>query len=133
VPSQVRAWLDARAPDEATLSAVVAAITADASGYASADQIDLDVTVESVSPAVIFPDAPRERVLLALGALGDIPVLPTQAGHDAGILSTTVPTAMLFVRNPTGISHSPDEYAEISDCRYGAEALAAVMADWIST
>ncbi|MET0701960.1 MAG: allantoate amidohydrolase [Mycobacterium sp.] len=132
VPSQVQAWLDARAPDEATLSAVVAAITADATGYASADRIDLEVTAESVSPAVLFPDAPRERVLRALAALGDIPVLPTQAGHDAGILSTTVPTAMLFVRNPTGISHSPDEYAEISDCRYGAEALAEVMADWIT-
>lgn len=133
VPSRVQAWLDARAPDEDTLAAVVAAITADATGHATEDQIGLDVTAESVSPAVLFPDTPRERVLNALAALGDIPVLPTQAGHDAGILSTAVPTAMLFVRNPTGISHSPDEYAEISDCRYGAEALAEVMADWITT
>jgi N-carbamoyl-L-amino-acid hydrolase len=39
---------------------------------------------------------------------------------------------MLFVRNPTGVSHSPDEYAEIADCRRGAEALADVMADWVA-
>ena len=39
---------------------------------------------------------------------------------------------MMFVRNPTGVSHSPDEYAEIADCRTGAEALADVMADWVS-
>jgi N-carbamoyl-L-amino-acid hydrolase len=39
---------------------------------------------------------------------------------------------MLFVRNPTGISHSPDEYAEIGDCRRGAEALADVMAEWVT-
>jgi N-carbamoyl-L-amino-acid hydrolase len=39
---------------------------------------------------------------------------------------------MLFVRNPTGVSHSPDEYAEIADCRSGAEALADVMADWVA-
>ncbi|TPG35766.1 allantoate amidohydrolase [Mycolicibacterium hodleri] len=132
VPSQVQAWLDARAADEATLSAMVAAVTADATGQAAADRTDLAVEVESVSPAVLFPDPPRQRMLHALATLGDVPVLPTQAGHDAGILSTTVPTAMLFVRNPTGISHSPDEYAEIGDCRRGAEALADVMAEWVT-
>ena len=36
---------------------------------------------------------------------------------------------MLFVRNPTGISHSPDEFAEPADCRRGVDALAAVFAD----
>ncbi len=41
---------------------------------------------------------------------GDWPVIPTQAGHDAGILQAAgIPTAMLFVRNPTGVSHSPAE------------------------
>ena len=41
-------------------------------------------------------------------------VIPTAAGHDAGILSAAgIPTAMLFVRNPTGVSHSPAEHAEM--------------------
>jgi N-carbamoyl-L-amino-acid hydrolase len=31
---------------------------------------------------------------------------------------------MLFVRNPTGVSHSPDETASIADCLVGVEALA---------
>jgi len=44
-----------------------------------------------------------------------------------------VPTAMLFVRNPTGVSHSPEEYADRADCLAGVEALAAVMTDWVST
>jgi N-carbamoyl-L-amino-acid hydrolase len=38
----------------------------------------------------------------------------------------------MFVRNPTGVSHSPDEFAEADDCNRGAEALADVMADWVS-
>ena len=59
-------------------------------------------------------------------------MLPTAAGHDAGILSALVPTAMLFVRNPTGVSHSHEEHAEMADCNRGATALADVMADWIS-
>jgi len=131
IPSRVRAWLDARAPDESTLTALVAQIDEQARGAAATDGIDLHVTVESRTPVVDFPAEPRLRLQRALARLGDLPVLPTQAGHDAGILAATVPTAMLFVRNPTGVSHSPDEFAEARDCHTGAEALADVMAEWV--
>ena len=130
IPSEVRAWLDARAPDEATLTSLVDQISADAGRHAAADDITLDVVAESITPIVEFPEGPRARLTKALSSLGDIPVLPTAAGHDAGILSARVPTAMLFVRNPTGVSHSPDEHAEMADCNIGASALADVMADW---
>ncbi len=36
---------------------------------------------------------------------------------------------MIFVRNPTGISHSPAEHAERDDCLAGVDALTAVLAD----
>ena len=132
IPSQVLAWLDARAADEDTLRALVDDITADATRTAGTDRTSVRVDAESISPAVHFPGEPRERIQRILTPqFGELPVLPTAAGHDAGVLAAVLPTAMLFVRNPTGISHSPDEYAEISDCRLGADALAAVMADWI--
>jgi N-carbamoyl-L-amino-acid hydrolase len=35
---------------------------------------------------------------------------------------------MIFVRNPTGVSHSPVEHAERADCLAGIEALGAVLA-----
>jgi N-carbamoyl-L-amino-acid hydrolase len=127
IPAEVRAWLDCRAADEATLEAVVEAITAAATLRAELDGTALAVIAESMTPVVEFAGGPRERLL---SVLGDIPCLPTGAGHDAGILSERVPTAMLFVRNPTGISHSPLEHAENDDCLAGVEALAAVMADW---
>ncbi len=132
IPSEVRAWLDARAADEATLMALVENITAEAQRHAALDSVNLDVIAESITPIVQFPEGPRARLAKALGMAGDIPVLPTAAGHDAGILSKLVPTAMLFVRNPTGVSHSPVEHAEMADCNRGATALADVMADWIS-
>ena len=48
--------------------------------------------------------------------------------HDAGILSAAgIPTAMLFVRNPTGVSHSPAEHAEPADCSAGVAALARAI------
>jgi N-carbamoyl-L-amino-acid hydrolase len=40
-----------------------------------------------------------------------------------------VPAGMLFVRNPTGVSHSPAEHAEPADCVTGVTALAAVLED----
>ncbi len=118
IPSRVRAWLDARGADEAEVRAVVAAVAAAAG---------TDAVVESWSPEVEFSGVLRDRLA---GLLGGAPVLPTAAGHDAGILAGAgVEAAMLFVRNPTGVSHSPTEYAEPDDCRAGVEALATVLAD----
>lgn len=132
IPSRVEAWLDARAADEQTLRDLVGRVCDDTSVSARRDGTSVGVESESISPAVIFPDTPRMRIKRALAAeFGDVPVLSTAAGHDAGVLSAKVPTAMLFVRNPSGVSHSPDEYAEISDCRRGAQALATVMKDWV--
>jgi N-carbamoyl-L-amino-acid hydrolase len=36
---------------------------------------------------------------------------------------------MLFVRNPTGVSHAPNEHAERDDCLAGVHALAQVVAE----
>jgi N-carbamoyl-L-amino-acid hydrolase len=36
---------------------------------------------------------------------------------------------MLFVRNLTGVSHSPAEHAEIADCLAGIVALGTVLRD----
>ena len=54
-------------------------------------------------------------------------MLPTGAGHDAGVLAAHVPTAMLFVRNPTGVSHSPAEHATDADCAAGVTRPGPVL------
>ncbi|MBH5336626.1 allantoate amidohydrolase [Streptomyces pactum] len=124
IPSLVRGWLDSRAADQETLDAVVAEIERSARRRGERDGVAVDVVRESFTPVVEFGHALRDR-LAAL--LGDAPVLPTGAGHDAGILSGSVPTAMLFVRNPTGVSHSPAETAAEDDCLAGVTALADVL------
>ncbi|MET7645669.1 allantoate amidohydrolase [Streptomyces sp. NPDC005426] len=137
IPSLVRGWLDSRAADQDTLDTVVAGIEAAAREHAERAGIDLDVVRESFTPVVEFQHALRDELGAILKASGtrdtvrstgrDIPVLGTGAGHDAGILSASVPTAMLFVRNPTGISHSPAEHAAEDDCVAGVIALADVL------
>jgi len=129
IPSLVRGWLDSRAADQATLDAVVTGIEKAAREYADAHGVDLDIVRESFTPVVEFEHALRDELARILGKEADlrVPVLGTGAGHDAGILSGTVPTAMLFVRNPTGVSHSPAEYAAEDDCVAGVTALADVL------
>ncbi|WP_030666582.1 allantoate amidohydrolase [Streptomyces rimosus] len=141
IPSLVRGWLDSRAADQETLDTVVAAIERAAVERAAQDGVDVRVTRESFTPVVEFGHALRDELAKILmraadsrpaaggrtGGAREVPVLGTGAGHDAGILSATVPTAMLFVRNPTGVSHSPAEHAAENDCVAGVTALADVL------
>lgn len=129
IPSLVRGWLDSRAADQETLDTVVGGVEKAAREYADAHGIDLDVVRESFTPVVEFDHALREELGRILGRDTGlkVPVLGTGAGHDAGILSGSIPTAMLFVRNPTGVSHSPAEFAAEDDCVAGVRALADVL------
>ncbi len=121
IASSATAWLDARAANESALNATVAQIERE---VASSGAL---VTEESRTPQTPFDDALVTRLA---GLLDDAPVMSTGAGHDAGILANAgVPAAMIFVRNPTGVSHSPAEWAELEDCRAGIAALATVLAD----
>ncbi|MFI6280022.1 allantoate amidohydrolase [Streptomyces sp. NPDC050988] len=131
IPSLVRGWLDSRAADQATLDTVVSGIEKAAREYADEHGVQLDIVRESFTPVVEFEHALRDEIARILGREKEadlkVPVLGTGAGHDAGILSGSIPTAMLFVRNPTGVSHSPAEYAAEDDCVAGVTALADVL------
>jgi N-carbamoyl-L-amino-acid hydrolase len=121
IASHATVWLDARASDPAAVRSVVSDVE-----QAAAD-LGGTLAEESWSEATAFPAELNERLSRLLD---DAPLLDTGAGHDAGILAAAgVPAAMLFVRNPTGVSHSPTEFAERSDCLAGVDALAAVIAD----
>ncbi len=165
ISSSVTAWLDARAPDEATLDATIATIRSEAEKFSTEHNVTLAVSQESHTPLVRFDPALTNRLAAILAPAGPLvapppesarnetglsvppevlnpgfhapaleavaapPVLPTGAGHDAGFLAARIPAAMLFVRNPTGVSHSPAEHADLADCEAGVRALAAVLED----
>ncbi|MCW3840045.1 allantoate amidohydrolase [Micromonospora yasonensis] len=123
IPARVTGWLDARAAEPETLHGLVEAVRAKATERARRDGTELTCTQESATPLVAFDGGLTEQ----LARLLDAPVLPTGAGHDAGVLAAHLPTAMLFVRNPTGVSHSPAESATDADCAAGVTALARVL------
>lgn len=126
IASSVTAWLDARGPADDAVRRTVAETAEAARVAARPHRVSVDLAEESYTEIVEFNLGLRDRI----GAvLGGVPVLPTGAGHDAGILSARVPAAMLFVRNPSGVSHAPAESAEPADCLAGVDALTAVLDD----
>ncbi|MCW2889101.1 MAG: beta-ureidopropionase / N-carbamoyl-L-amino-acid hydrolase [Streptosporangiaceae bacterium] len=131
IPSRVTAWLDARGPDDRAVRRTVEEIGRAAELAAEDHGVTVRLGEESYTAVVAFNTALRDRLADVIASAGSArpPVLPTGAGHDAGILSAHLPTAMLFVRNPTGVSHAPEEHAEVADCLAGVEALAAVLQD----
>ncbi|MCV2394364.1 allantoate amidohydrolase [Actinotalea sp. M2MS4P-6] len=134
IPSAATFWLDARGADPVAVDAAVAEVAA-ALGTAGVR--------ESWTPVTRFDAGLGARlagpVRVALAAAGApagadgrplLPSLPSGAGHDAGVLAEAgVPTAMLVVRNPSGISHAPGEHAEDDDARLGAAALVEIIRD----
>ena len=130
IASIVDLWLDVRHPEDSITAAIVEKIHREAQAIAASEGCTVDLTEESLSGTVHFDT--RLTHMLAESVrrrVPDAPLLPTGAGHDAGVLAAVVPTGMLYVRNPSGISHSPEEFVEEDDANTGALALANALED----
>ncbi|MFG1921790.1 allantoate amidohydrolase [Cryptosporangium sp. NPDC048952] len=124
IPSRVDIWLDVRHPIDAVAEQIVTSILERARPLAASEGCEIALVKESYGGAVDFDQALRNRLA---AVLPDAPHLDVGAGHDAGVLAERMPTAMLFTRNPTGVSHSPEEGVEDADAEAGAAALADVL------
>jgi beta-ureidopropionase / N-carbamoyl-L-amino-acid hydrolase len=129
IASTVDLWLDARVAGAQHTRPMVDEIAEAARQAAAEEGCEVHISEESYSDTVTFDARLRDQLSAVLGG---VPALPTGAGHDAAILAGHVPAGMLYVRNPTGISHAPEEFAEDADVECGAGALADVLA-YLST
>ncbi|MEZ0050534.1 N-carbamoyl-L-amino-acid hydrolase [Mycobacterium sp. MAA66] len=130
IASRVDVWLDVRHPDDAVTKLLVHQIAEAANAAGQSEGCAVSMTEESFSATVDFDPLLRDSLSTVLD---DAPVLGTGAGHDAGVLKEHVSTAMLFVRNPTGISHAPAEVVEDADADAGAIALADSLQELLAT
>jgi allantoate deiminase len=117
IPGNVTVTLDLRHPDDATRRA-----TFDALRLQAGRDRDVEVVWRDGgdSPAV----AMDERLSAAFGV--DVR-LPSGAGHDAAMMASIAPAAMLFVRCAGGISHNPAEAVEEADVAVALEALERLL------
>lgn len=129
VPAKVVALLDARAATDGVLADLVDRISRAAQDAAGDHGVEVTVREVSRAPVVDFDEGLRDlHGKLAAEAGEPLPEIPTQAGHDSGILAAELPTSMLFVRSPHGISHSPLEDAADADVLAGLRALVRSLA-----
>jgi len=74
-------------------------------------------------PSVAMDSVLVEQIEEAIRQAGCKPHrMVSGAGHDAMILAEEVPAAMVFLRTPGGISHSPEETVEMEDVAKALEA-----------
>ena len=87
---------------------------------------DLAPQIDVVHESRTVPCAPWLKEQLAAAAAAEaIPVieLPSGAGHDGVAIAEIADIAMLFVRCRGGVSHHPDEHADVGDVDIGARVL----------
>jgi allantoate deiminase len=116
VPGEVLATLDVRHPKDESRHAAVANLLTKAE--LAAAQRGVRVSASAISKQAAVPMNRELTVALqqaAARAGHETHAMFSGAGHDAMILAPGVPTAMLFVRSPGGLSHHPDETVRVDD------------------
>jgi N-carbamoyl-L-amino-acid hydrolase len=122
VPARASVWLDARSLDGGRVDA----------WREEVESLDLGLPVvlslESRSPGCEFDPGLRSRLAALSEELGArAPELHCFAGHDAGLIASRLPVAMVLVRNETGVSHSPAENVELEDAAFGANLVLRLL------
>jgi allantoate deiminase len=108
--------LDVRHSCDATRLSAVAEMIASAVEICKRRGIELDHDQRLDQSAVEMNADLRNTLARAVMAAGySVHNMTSGAGHDAMILAPHVPSAMLFLRSPGGISHHPDESVIATD------------------
>jgi allantoate deiminase len=104
------ASLDVRHASDDTRAAAVESLRHAAERIASRRQLTVQWDTHLDQPSVAMSPTLVTMLERAVASQG-VPVhrIDSGAGHDAMILATRMPVAMLFLRSPGGISHHPDE------------------------
>jgi allantoate deiminase len=126
VAGQLRASLDVRHANDIVRHSAVDTLLGRATSIARRRGLTVASNMLMDQPAV-----PMDTGLcaLAMDAIRDIGITPLSmvsgAGHDAMILAERVPSTMIFLRSPGGVSHHPEESVRPQDVE---NALAAGLA-----
>jgi len=120
IPEKVTFTLDVRDAADAKRKAACAKLRQLAVSVARRRGLRLDWQVVQETPT-----APMDKNLTSIlrNAIDKAPLLPSGAGHDAAVMASACPSAMLFIRCKDGISHHPDESVRTTDVAAAINAL----------
>jgi allantoate deiminase len=116
VPGRVHASLDLRHPDDAVRHEAISTLEAGAHQAGASRGVRATVALQSEQATVRMNPRLTQQLQQAAQRTGhDARTMFSGAGHDAMILTPHVPTTMLFVRSPGGLSHHPEETVREED------------------
>lgn len=124
IPGETVFTLDVRSGDEGRRDRAAEAILARIRHLGAVR--GLDVGIEKIHNLPASPCAPDLMTLMdeAIAGTGQKSFrLVSGAGHDAMVMASLCPTAMLFIRCKDGVSHHPDESVEVADVEAGFAAM----------
>jgi allantoate deiminase len=110
IPATAAASLDVRHTSDAVRHHLVNRLLQGAQQIAASRCLKISWEQRLDQAAVAMDPALTQLLERALAATGrPVHRMASGAGHDAMIVARRMPTAMLFLRSPGGISHHPDE------------------------
>ena len=129
IPGTAVLSLDVRHESDRVREQAVAALVSKAGTFAGSRGVSVSVR-ETMRQTAVAMDPQLCRLLgKAVQAAGIAPHrMISGAGHDAMIVASRVPSAMLFLRTPQGLSHHPDEAVLEADVQAAVQALSQFLA-----
>lgn len=123
VPGYVKLSLDVRHASDLARFQAVEHLVRKSESISSARRVSPEVRSCLDQPAVRLSEQLIAELESAIRATGH-PVhrMVSGAGHDAMVMAKKLPSAMLFVRSPGGISHHPAETVLVEDVQAALEA-----------
>lgn len=123
IAGTVQVSLDVRSARDSMRETTVTELLDSAQAIAARRGIKVESKRLMNQPAVPMDEQLTALLAEAVEATGHPPRrMPSGAGHDAMVLGTRLPSAMLFLRSPGGISHHPDEAVRETDVEAALQA-----------
>jgi allantoate deiminase len=123
IPGNVRVSLDIRHASDPIRHTALNKLLEEAAQIAASRHLTLDTLQQFHASATPMDSGLASALEAAAQATGSrTHRMASGAGHDAMVLAKKVPTAMLFLRSPGGISHHPDESVLLEDVQAAFDA-----------
>ena len=128
IPERVSLSLDVRHQQDSIRESSLDELLAEAKNIAQREGCRFSI-LHSADQSAVAVDTGLTKVLTeAVSEVAGPPLsLPSGAGHDAVVMAQRFPMAMLFLRHPGGISHSPEERVGAMDVAVGIEVLVRLI------
>ena len=128
VPGLVELWVDIRGVNHESIIECLQDVKDAISNIAEDQRTQISIDILTSDKPVQLNEQVRGVITEAAKACGaSYQDIHSGAGHDAMNIAAIAPTGMIFIPCRQGISHNPEEYAEIQDIQAGADVLTETL------